>query len=43
VERAARPPGPPLGIERVSDRERVGIDFDDRVQRRTAAVERLDA
>ena len=31
-----------LGIERVGDRERVGIDLDDRPQRRPAAIDLLD-
>ena len=33
----------PLGVERVGDRQRVGIDLDDRAQRRTAAIDLLDA
>ena len=37
------PARPALGVQRVGNRQRVGIELDDRPQRRTAAIDGLDA
>ena len=41
VQRTAR--GLSLGVKRVSDRQRIGIQFDDRVERWSLPVESFDA
>jgi hypothetical protein len=33
----------PFGVEAIGDVERVGVDFDHAVQRRPAAIDRVDA
>ena len=43
VQRPAHALAFALGVERVGNRQRVGIELDDRPQRRTAAIDRLDA
>jgi hypothetical protein len=42
MQRSANPAGPSLGIEAIRDRERIGVDFDDASQSRTAAIDRFD-
>ena len=43
MQRAARPGRLPLRIQRRREGERIRVDLDDRVQRRPAPVQRLDA
>jgi hypothetical protein len=43
VQRAAHAPAAPVGVSLVRDRERVGVELEDRIERRTIAIERLDA
>ena len=43
VERSAHPSGLSLGVQVFGDLQRVRVDLENRAQRRTAPVQRLDA